>query len=368
MSCTTKSIASRCLVFVARALTLFLFAMSVGCGGSSYGVSARGGLCSRECTDDSECTGGARSLVCGVGPSGAGLCVSPCGALSTGYVCENGRPVSCARATDASCSACGCTNEPGTYCDYATDACTPLAEVGAACTTNTECESDNCSALMHVCRVPMGASCNATNCDLCRTRTNGTSYCSGECTDGASDCEGGECVGFSSVNLYHCAATCSPTDTTACPGQCEAFSNSSGYYCACSSPGCSATIAQGDLGDLCRSTAGCESGNCWSAVEVSSFSTRKSIGFCTETCANNADCGSGFACVNAACNGVTCSPICVPSCTTDTDCRRGTCRDITNASTGGSSSVCDIRRANGTTCTWDGDCQSANCNQFGNCE
>ena len=98
------------------------------------------------------------------------------------------------------------------------------------------------------------------------------------------------------------------------------------------------------------------------------FVGRRLIGFCTETCANNADCGSGFACVNAACNGVTCSPICVPSCTTDTDCRRGTCRDITNASTGGSSSVCDIRRANGTTCTWDGDCQSANCNQFGNCE
>ena len=56
MSCTTKSIASRCLVFVARALTLFLFAMSVGCGGSSYGddLLAVGDFC----FSDSECRDG----------------------------------------------------------------------------------------------------------------------------------------------------------------------------------------------------------------------------------------------------------------------------------------------------------------------
>lgn len=358
--------------------------LSSGCGGESGGPppselgdfctldsECREGLCvahrcSRECTDSAQCAGGTRTLVCGVRETGARVCLPPCGEAS-GYVCEGGVPVSCAHASTESCSACGCAFQANTYCNEDTDACTPLEPVGQPCKGDDECASDNCSTLTQVCRVAVGSACNASNCDLCRTRTGGSTYCSRECSD-KSDCNGGMCVGTSSISLYHCTPQCSPTSTSACPGQCDNLSDFSGYYCACESPECTATFGKGDLGDLCRNDSMCTSGNCWSVVEASGIGVSKSIGFCTTTCTSTAQCGTGFACVNAECNGTSCTAVCLPTCASDGDCRRGTCKGIANVGAAGMTSVCTVRMANGSRCTWDGDCQSANCNQFGNCE
>jgi hypothetical protein len=189
--------------------------------------------CTRTCETDADCTGGA-VRVCGVGADGRRSCVPECG---TGYACVDGVSTSCSVAPETYCTECGCPEmlrcEDGVGCQA-------RVAVGEPCRGDTDCESEHCGGLSTgagVCRVPVGASCDTTNCDYCLVSEAGWTYCSRQCSD-HSLCPGGYCTSADPELLpFTCHPSCTGEDDTSCPGaQCTFAPNfdfGTGYVCHC---------------------------------------------------------------------------------------------------------------------------------------
>jgi hypothetical protein len=192
-------------------------------------------FCSVPCKTDADCAG--HQMVCGVAPDGSGMCFDPCTADTSYFVCLNGVPTACGQVDQTHCASCGC---PAALRCVATVGCMDKVDVGGACQTDSDCKSDNCSAVAQVCRVALGQACTAANCDVCFTSPD-WSYCSRECQS-VSDCGDGMCVSESNEPFY-CRLRCSSSTDAACPGTC-AYAvcppggicqfDSSHYYCGCS--------------------------------------------------------------------------------------------------------------------------------------
>lgn len=170
-----------------------------------------------------------------------------CG-CSDGQACGSEGCVDCASVSEAeqemNCSTCGCDAHERCGSSGGVGFCELLAQEGAACTRNRDCESDNCSSPHsgpRVCLLAAGTACSAnTDCDLC---------IGGECQQacGTSDpsCLGGlDCS--SSGEGFFCRESCT-TEGAACPNVvgsvCESRFLSSGetvlrcFGADCSLPG-----------------------------------------------------------------------------------------------------------------------------------
>src|SRR6185503_16007268 len=141
-------------------------------------------MCSKSCNLGDDCGIG---LECGIAGDGARRCVPSCG--SNSFPCVDGHGVSCNALDDTHCGDCGgCVTgqrcEPGVGCSDARD-------VGAPCAADLDCKTEVCGA-NGTCRVHIGESCDATNCDVCWTYPDGTSFCTRPCLS-KNDCQGHLC-------------------------------------------------------------------------------------------------------------------------------------------------------------------------------
>lgn len=325
--------------------------------------------CTDTCTSDADCAALGALDRC----SPLGLCVETCSPerseVGSGLICVDGNQVSCAALDDSYCDLCD-TKCPGQRC-VPEVGCAPLADVGEQCEGDSDCRTGNCSRYRGVCRVPLGAACDETNCDLCLTDESGWSFCSRDCTFG-DDCNGSErCVGRTALNMFWCRADCGAS----CPGECQFTSDSSIRFC------------EPRIGDFameseprrelepCRIDSECAGGTCVSTPSCDSRSAEcsGSRGFCSDVCASDADCGAAGRCVDLPCSGTDtseCGPRCLPACggsslacnvLGDAD-----CRSLPGVS-GTAVSVCDPRNSEGERCRSGDDCTTGACSSQGRC-
>lgn len=197
------------------------------------------GRCTDGCGSNTDCgNGAADAWTCGIGADGSRVCVPPCG--SAGYACIDSVSTACAVANDeSSCETCGCSEdqrcEPGVGCG-------PKLEVGAECQSNVDCASDNCDAYNEVCRVPLGAACDAGNCQRC-LRQGDWSFCTKACSYPGDCTPDTTCVQEGSLIDNYCEPKCDGFNDPACPSQCEPGSHRSSatttLFCKClASDGC----------------------------------------------------------------------------------------------------------------------------------
>jgi hypothetical protein len=290
------------------------------CASDLCQYGAAGNYCSAYCPGGGSCPAG---LACQVG---AGACMVPCTSSSL-------------------CAQCACPS--GQLCSEGVG-CVPLAEVGQPCTQDSACKSQNCGADARVCDVPIGSPCNASNCELCLTWTNGVSYCSRPCTT-QNDCNGygGVCAGGG--GSYQCYPQCKSNVDPSCGDRCELLSDASALICTCNN-NCTTTFQLSAVGGPCIDDAGCASGVCF-------------LGICTSACSTDADCGAGNACV--AC-GAGCGNQCFETCGT-TSCVAGTCNTAGTRAAGGAVSFCDPHRPLGGSCSKATDCTSGRCGAGSTC-
>jgi len=312
------------------------------------------GRCTRACASDSDCSSPIWYLACGVGANNARMCTFKCGADSK-IVCIDGVPTSCATLPETFCAQCSCPS--GRRCEKGVG-CMPLSDVGGPCERNTDCRTNNCSTFAHVCRVPAGQACSgAVDCDLCISKGS-WSYCSRAC-DNDDDCNGGLCVG--NAGTFLCHAPCGVSSV--CPGKCGPVRDRNYQVCNCDDPECKYDAAKRDLGAACADDTDCRSGSCQkTVVDCDSVFGCWFTGWCSTGCTGDADCGAGLACVDLPCvdaQDPQCGRRCAPRCLTSSDCKPGTCRQL--AGVGVTTTACDLRGADGSTCSHAGQCVSSRC-------
>lgn len=337
-----------------------------------------GSVCTVPCSSDGECAALETDLVvCG----GSGHCEPACPRENAGddrdldgevdAVCVDRRWTECASLGASYCGVCDgmC---PGQRCVPGTG-CAPLADLGESCDVDSDCRTDNCSVVAGVCRAPLGAACDATNCDLCISE--GTwSWCSRECgsrvlVNCGSDDEDdyGICLGRREEDYFHCRPACGAD----CPrGTCRTATDGSSYCDDLEGPTWSVGGPPRTLLQPCRHGVECESGQCLTAISCADGTTTCTgeRGFCTATCATDAECGEGGQCVDVPCVGgatTGCGSVCLPGCDPDdgSSCNRlamASCRELTGVA-GGSVHVCDPRNDENTRCRDAADCASGNC-------
>lgn len=310
------------------------------------------GSCSKHCEQDSDCHNDSAYYqpVCGVDPKGDNSCVPQCD-RDQDYVCVDDVSTSCKVAPDSECEKCGCSSaercEPGV-------GCMPKRGVGEACESDDDCNTANCSDFAGVCRAPVGAACDATNCDVCLASDN-WSYCSRECGSNG-ECGSGLCLGYADV--FYCRPPCAKIQDESCPGGiCKVFvddaTSNISYYCDCAnSSDCKWLEAAHPLGSTCRYDSDCDTMLCDRVVSGSdSLAGREYEGVCSKPCKASADCGDGYACVDGD------APHCLPTC--KDSCAIGSCVSLATTE-GASAGLCSLKRATGE--CWDpGDCLSGNC-------
>lgn len=311
------------------------------------------GGCSKHCKTDQDCATEFGGLACGVDATGERSCVPECDGFGGDYACVEGVSTSCEIASDEYCEECGCPStlrcEPG-------QGCMPKRAAGEPCSTDDDCNTDNCSSFAGVCRVPIGAACAASNCDACLA-ADGWSYCSRECL-GNSQCGSGLCLG--NADTFYCRPPCSDFGDASCPGhKCKLFIDdvtaATAYHCDCVNAGtCEWTAEARPLGQECKYDGDCESNLCDRvATQVDSLYGRLYAGLCTQPCTTTEECGEGFACAAVG------TPHCLPTCTAESGCAIGSCVGLPTAE-GGSQDLCWVKRATGQ-CWEPTDCQSGNC-------
>lgn len=307
------------------------------------------GSCTIECESSDDCES-TKLPACGVTEIGS-LCMRGCDLFRQDYTCVDEAPTACSIAGDGHCEDCGCPSSQ--RCDEGE--CIDKLPVGDACTSDSDCKSDNCSDFAGVCRVPVGATCDETNCDGCLVST-GSSYCSRRC-DGSSQCGAGECLGSESEG-YFCRMPCNGFSDPACPGsRCDLATGTPAteYFCDClDTRACVWNEAPHPLGARCSDDSTCESGLCDSGPVGSSVSNYSLVGLCTKPCATNQDCDDGFLCIRPQDKAI-CLPVC------DTTCAIGTCLAATDIEGGSGHQVCWAKAPLGAFCRQFADCQTGNC-------
>jgi hypothetical protein len=318
-----------------------------------------GGLCA-QCTGSDQCAANEACL--------AGTCstmCTPADRLDGRRVCEGGRVTTCASAANPEgyCATCEC---PGGSrcssfdCSAGDCSCIPLAAVGAACASDFECASENCSSFDGVCRVARGATCTVDNCDECLRFADGTSYCSGACTSGTS-CGDGFCSGaYADIPYRHCYPSCTGRSC-----DCRTVSGGTTTYCACggSAAGCERLEARHDALEPCGSfdseAPDCAVGSCVGrrVCGVGCYSW----GYCGDTCTTDAQCGADGVCGRLPCVGSSCPAVCMPRCPAGGRCAgEGTCQSVPGVASG-EVMACTTKLPTGSACATGEDCISATC-------
>lgn len=282
-------------------------------GGSCRPITGDGSVCS-VCMNSGDCGGPAD--FCLMYPDGVGYCGRACNSAADcgSDVCADlggtrqcirvdGRTPDCSSGPMLECTS-DTDCEPSERCN-ASGACEPRptdrAGLGEPCETSDDCNSDLCFAgvcsstcdWLDVTSCPSGFFCDGTATGSCG---------SGLCLAGGagSTAYGGRCTEHTDCNTLLCAeGTCSIpcTPMGAVEGACPAGS-------ACQVgviPTCGACKEVGRTGDECDSNEDCASRLC---AETSDGRT-----FCTEVCADNADCPSGYACTDAGGTSVCVPPL-----------------------------------------------------------
>jgi hypothetical protein len=204
--------------------------------------------CATPCEDESECPG---SLACSRTHRSLGTyCLPLClrdeaqDSSDAPFACVEGAYVDCEDVpeTGTHCTACGC--ERGAYCTELND-CTPVADVGEACTYNEGCASGNCSAArfdtsaepgnpVGECVAAPGTRC--TDDSGCVCVPNGDEMLCATYCENDQECDGDEsCLGDLDTHIGYCHQDCS--DGQSCPsGQtCREYreASSSQRHAAC---------------------------------------------------------------------------------------------------------------------------------------
>lgn len=334
--------------------------------------ACHGGICVPTCTGDSDCSG---TDLCGDSGMGFFLCLLGCEEPYS--LCEGGRPVTCISATQEHCSSCGCP--VGLRCDVS-GACMAISDVGGNCLLDSDCTTLNCSTFAGVCRVPVGAECTSANCDQCLVASSFT-FCSRECGHGFSEsCSTYPCIETSVLteDIGNCYPRCRFLSEPFCPDTCQYDADHENIYCDCSHTFCPAELGIREVGHWCRSQSYCRSGQCYRRSKCEYGNTECTVrGWCTTGCSSDAECAAGTRCVDIPCIGSSseCGQMCLPTCATDSDCRRGnsgfsghpggiTIGECVSRRLveGGQSGVCDVKLRDGTTgCLGANDCFSGDC-------
>lgn len=208
-------------------------------GAATHDMLLDKGFCSTGCSEDSDCCSGTGScrLSCGTGPGGVSICAPPC-AEPNGFACVDGRAVACTELGESSCGQCGCPD--GQRCEGDPNRCFTLLDVGAGCTSDGDCSSNNCGN-NGTCRVAVAEPCDETNCDLCLVKRS-WSWCSRVC-EGPDDCgNAGMCLQPEGEDERTCLPGCATARDGICPAEicqlAEPVGGESGkYYCRCMSCG-----------------------------------------------------------------------------------------------------------------------------------
>lgn len=210
--------------------------------------------CAQSCAQDSDCPSG--DICTTIPDSTKSYCVPPCNSLTslTEGVCVNGVPTSCEKITPGSyCKECSFETPcpQGTRCDTASDECVELPGLGAPCTKDSDCMSNNCGVPASApagttatqCLVAPGAACTPQNCGSCDTVAGGAG-CAQSCTQD-TDCpvldDDGTCHPFPQVSFgqryWPCLGT--PTGGYYCRQPCDGVSSECppGLSCAAYTPG-----------------------------------------------------------------------------------------------------------------------------------
>ncbi len=254
--------------------------------------------CKESCTSNTDCQTG---YFCD-----SGSCVTT-GALGT--VCSDDSQCGSGHCVDGVCCSVAACTAP-LVCN-ANGAGTCSKPNGTACTTDTECGSAHCKD---------GVCCNtacAGQCEACDVTAN-----VGTCTPVLGDPRGGRtaCVGTGA-----CKASCDGADRTKC-------GTPPGSSTTCSTPSCSAGIA--------AAAAYCDgAGNCGTSVKKACAPYICDTIDCRTTCSSEADCATGYTCVDNACKPKGGIP-----CTTGADCKSGYCADgvCCDSSCAGQCEACDV--------------------------
>lgn len=333
------------------------------------------------CRTGADCTSGVcRSGVCTTcfgswecGPSEAclsGACSTSC--IPTDIlgsdrdrVCDQGRVATCDTVADPEsyCSVCDCPsgNRCSSFnCNNGDCSCIPLAPVGAACQSNLDCASRNCSSFAGVCRVALGTTCTMEDCDVCLTWTNGTSYCTGDC-DGASDCGNGFCSGaYADIPYRECFPRCGGRDC-----DCRTAADGVTTYCACggSATDCERLEEQHEPLQACggfnSDGPDCATGSCVGRAVCGG--SCYIWGYCGDTCTTDAECGAEGVCGRLPCGGASCPAVCMPRCPESGRCEgEGSCQSVPGVA-GGEIMACTTKLPTGSACATEDDCISAVC-------
>ena len=306
-----------------------------------------GGACDSEgncktdnsvCASDDDCDD---SNVCTINTCNTGTCETtnveykaPCG---QDQFCTAGSCVECETATDCddnnSCTFNNCADgtcenpliAAGTLCDNSTGLCNnngqcvPKLPVGAPCTVNTQCVSQECGAnafpvTIKTCKCNADAQCagqklcdgNSGSCVECLTDVNcgENEYCTADlectakleagplgCTKDTA-CLSGECSNIDPANPDFTVTICACTADSQCDNVCD---EATGFCEDCTSDDdcadteyCSdanACLSKLAVGSVCKDSSECANGNC---AEPTCQSLPIALKFCL--CTQNLDC------------------------------------------------------------------------------
>lgn len=316
------------------------------------------GQCFTNCTEDEDCSEG---RTCALGSDGKGACVyGNCDSAQSGFGCLDGRLASCVDDT-LPCQDCGCRS--GLRCDQSGE-CVEQSNVAGPCSVDSDCRTGNCSAVLGVCRVPIGSACTTEDCDLCMPNGE-TTFCSRDCNSYDQCGSVATCVGSTLTHHYECKPKCTVIPDPSCAERCEVASGTGGVFCDLWG-----YHAPMPLGSVCYG-AGCESEEClyvtWYGLDL--FDSAPGPGYCTQPCTSDAECSNGTVCATIECSsGQTegCGSKCMVPCGVASGCAAygSTCRELPRVS-GNPVAVCDPRLRDGSTCSgsnWE--CQSGRCEEY----
>jgi hypothetical protein len=291
-------------------------------------MAAPGGYCSLTCMTNDNCgVGGTCSgAFAGFGGIGAmpGRCLKSCAMdadCRDGYRCVTALGVSVNASSGAQDPTGGLLGAPG---------CEPTPEtqqledgvVGKPCEKHSDCGTGRCQRAGAMLTYPGG-------------------YCSGACLQDSECGSEGVCTPPAAGGAGTCSLRC------AADGDCR-----EGYRCRSSSSGqlqCvpgAAPLPDGVVGNACRADKDCGGAAMSCAARLGNADTIG--GYCSQTCVDASDCGTGGACVGgltgalAGLLGSTSS--CYRACSAAEDCREGyTCGRPTDVfGTASTESVCIV--------------------------
>jgi len=309
----------------------------------SRSACAGSGTCGAVCdgSDSTACHYPGSSKSCGSASCTAGV-ATPVGTCSGGGTCN--QPTTSCGAYSCSGSICltsctldtDCASTATYYCNAGT--CTTKVANGGSCTKPSACTSGNCVSGVccdTACSSPGYACTIAGSVGKC-SKVAGTT-----CTTG-SECASGNCVDSVCCNTA-CGSQCQACDVVGTVGTCVAVTGMPhGSRTACAGSGTCGSFCNGTDPSACHypgSTTACGSASCASGIGTL-VGGCSGAGACNQT---TTPCGN-YACGSTACK---------TSCTLDTDCASSAfwC-------TGGS---CQLKGANGSTCSVPAGCASGNC-------